>query len=135
MKNLALLFSLIVLASGICFAQTSAFTYQGKLASSGTPANGPYQFEFKLFDASDVANSNQIGTTQTVVAAVQNGAFATRLDFGAPAFVASQDRWLEISVRPPGSIDPFPYTVLTPRQQINSVPFAVRSLKATNARR
>ncbi len=38
MKNLAVLFSLIILASGSCLALTSAFTYQGKLGNSGTPA-------------------------------------------------------------------------------------------------
>jgi hypothetical protein len=129
MKNIALLFSIIILASGICLAQTSGFTYQGKLADAGSPANGTYQFECKLFDA-DTAG-NQIGSSQTVIAAVQNGIFTTRLDFGAAAFVAGQDRWLEISVRLNGSGDA--YAVLSPRQQVNSVPFAVRSLKATDA--
>lgn len=38
MKGLALLFSIVVLTSGICVAQTSAFTYQGKLADAGAPA-------------------------------------------------------------------------------------------------
>ena len=128
MKNLAVLFLVVVLASGNCLAQTSAFTYQGKLASSGAPANGDHQFEFKLFDAATV--TNQIGTTQPATATVQNGSFSTRLDFGATAFAPGQDRWLEISVR----LNPSdPYTTLTPRQQVNSVPFAVRSLKATNA--
>ncbi len=128
MKNLVLLFSIIVLATAPCFAQTSAFTYQGKLGSNGAAANGPYQFEFRLFDAS--VAGNQIGTTQAVETTVQNGAFSTQLDFGPGAFVAGQDRWLEISVRLIGGD---PYTVLTPRQKVNSVPFAVRSLQATNA--
>jgi hypothetical protein len=128
MKKLTLLLSLILLASGTCLAQTTAFTYQGKLASGGAAASGDYQFEFKLFDAA--TGTNQIGLTQSVVATVQNGSFSTRLDFGATAFPAGQDRWLEVSVRS-GSSDP--YVVLTPRQQVNSVPFAVRSLKATNA--
>jgi hypothetical protein len=129
MQKLALLFSIVVLASGICLAQTSGFTYQGKLAEGGSPANGSYQFECKLFDAA--TGGNQVGSTQTVVATVQNGIFTTRLDFGAAVFVAGQDRWLEISVRLNGSPDP--YAVLTPRQQVNSVPFAVRSLKANDA--
>src|SRR6185295_20123539 len=38
---------------------------------------------------------------------------------------------LEIGVRFNGTSDP--YTILNPRQQVNSVPFAVRSLTATNA--
>jgi len=123
-----LLFSLIVLASSICLAQTSAFTYQGKLGSNGAPANGDYQFEFKLFDAA--TGTNQIGTTHTATATVQNGSFSTRLDFGTTAFAAGQDRWLEISVRLNGGD---PYTVLSPRQQVNSAPFAVRSVTAASA--
>jgi photosystem II stability/assembly factor-like uncharacterized protein len=129
MKNLALLLSLMLLASGTCFAQTTAITYQGKLSSGGAAANGDYQFEFKLFD-SDLAG-NQTGATQTVVATVQNGIFTTRLDFGAGSFPADADRWLEIGVRPNGSTDA--YTVLSPRQQLNSVPYAIRSLRASNA--
>ncbi|MBC7931653.1 MAG: exo-alpha-sialidase [Rubrivivax sp.] len=129
MKKLALLLSLILLAPGICLAQTTAFTYQGKLSSGGAPASGDYQFEFKLFDNDLVGN--QTGPTQTVVASVQNGIFTTRLDFGAASFPADADRWLEISVRPNGSTDA--YTVLSPRQQLNSVPFAIRSLRATEA--
>jgi hypothetical protein len=129
MKNLIQLLSILILASGMCLAQTSAFTYQGKLASGSAAVNGNYQFEFKLFD-SDLAG-NQVGTTQVVVASVQNGIFTTQLDFGVNSFPADAGRWLEISVRPNESTDP--YTVLTPRQQINSVPFAIRSLRATDA--
>jgi hypothetical protein len=88
MQKLALLFSMVVLASGICLAQTSGFTYQGRLADGGSPANGSYQFECKLFDAA--ADGNQVGSTQTVVATVQNGIFTTRLDFGAAAFAGGR---------------------------------------------
>jgi hypothetical protein len=129
MKTFALLFSIVVLASVNCIAQTSAFTYQGKLGNSGMPASGDYQFEFKLFDAGN--GTNQIGATQGVVATVQNGIFTTRLDFGAAAFPPGADRWLQINVRLNGSGDP--YAVLSPRQQISSVPFAVRSLNSTAA--
>src|SRR5580765_1284883 len=133
MKKLALLFSIIVLASGTCLAQTSAFTYQGKLGDGGNPANGTYQFECKLYDGSGVIgdSGSQIGATQTVVAPAQNGIFTMQLDFGAASFAAGQNRWLEIGVRLNGSGGA--YTVFDPRQQINSVPFAVRSLNATTA--
>ena len=33
-------------------AQTTAFTYQGKLADGANPANGNYDFEFRLADGS-----------------------------------------------------------------------------------
>jgi hypothetical protein len=129
MRNPALSFLLIVLASATCLGQTSAFTYQGKLAEAGLPANGVYQFEFKLFDTD--SGGNQIGSTQTVIATVQGGTFTTQLDFGSAAFPADADRWLEISVRLNAS--GAPYTTLSPRQQLNSVPFAVRSRQATSA--
>ena len=50
MKKLALLVLMVVMTSGISLAQTSGFTYQGKLADGGSPANGSYQFECKLFE-------------------------------------------------------------------------------------
>ena len=127
--KLLLLVVTLIFATTNALAQTSAFTYQGKLGAGGSPANGDYQFECKLF--SDVTAGSQIGSTQTVVATVTNGGFTTQLDFGVAAFPAGKDRWLEISVRLNGSADD--YTVLSPRQQVNSVPFSVRSLKATNA--
>jgi hypothetical protein len=33
------------------FAQTTAFTYQGRLTDAGNPASGNYDLQFKLFDA------------------------------------------------------------------------------------
>ena len=56
MKKLVILFqmgSIVLLLSGIILAQSmgTVFTYQGKLNDGGEPANGPYDFEFKLFNA------------------------------------------------------------------------------------
>jgi hypothetical protein len=59
MKRLALLFSIIVLASGTCLAQTTGSTYQGKLADAGAPATGPYDLTFRLFPI--VSGGAQIG--------------------------------------------------------------------------
>ena len=127
MKKIVLLISLIALASWICIAQTTVFNYQGKLGDTGSPANGTYQFQFKLFDAA--GGNGQIGTTQSASATVTNGIFTTQLDFGSAAFIG-QDRWLEISVRPGSSS---PYTTLSPRKKLNSVPFAVSSQSAVTA--
>jgi len=41
-----LIFTVFVLHS---YAQTNEFTYQGKLNHNGGPANGAYDFEFRLF--------------------------------------------------------------------------------------
>ena len=68
--------------------------------------------------------------TEPVDLLLINGVFSTTLDFGSSAFTGG-DRFVEISVRPNGS--PNAYVVLGARQQIFSVPYAVRSANATNA--
>ena len=92
-------------------SQTTAFSYQGKLDEGGVPANGPYDFQFKLFDA--IGSGSQIGSTVSVDdLAVTAGIFITTLDFGAAAFPGA-NRWLEISVRAGASTGA--YTALSPR--------------------
>lgn len=113
----------------VAWAQTSAFTYQGTLNDAGTPANGNYDLQFKLFDALSIGA--QQGATVTLEdIAVTNGLFTVQLDFGAAAFPGAA-RWLEISVRPGASTGAF--TWLVPRQPITTVPYTVRSLTAANA--
>lgn len=119
----------LVCACTTANAQTSAFTYQGKLNDDGSPVSGAYQFQFKLYDAA--SGGNQIGQTLAgVTATVNNGVFAVSLDFGANSFDGSP-RYLEIGVRPDGS--PMDYTILNPRHAVTSTPYAVKSLKADQA--
>lgn len=47
-RFVVLLLALII--SEAAAAQTSAFTYQGKLTDAGTPANGTHDLQFSLFD-------------------------------------------------------------------------------------
>jgi len=113
------------------FGQTTAFTYQGRLSSGGNPASGVYEMQFKLFDNPNVGAGTQQGSTVTnnsVQAA--NGSFTVQLDFGAEVFNGAA-RFLEIAVRPAGNADPF--TVLSPRQQVTSTPYALRTLNAAAA--
>lgn len=118
-------------------SQTTAFSYQGKLDDGGIPANGVYDFQFKLFDAPTGGASNapngavQVGPTITINdLAITAGIFTTTLDFGAGSF-PGDDRWLEISVRPGASTGT--YTVLNPRRQITATPYAIKSLNAAAA--
>src|SRR5436309_10643396 len=109
-------------------AQTTAFTYQGRLTDGGTPANGNYDLQFALWDS--LGGGSQIGATQALPAVqVSGGVFTVTLDFGANAFPGA-NRFLEISARHPN--DPS-YTTLSPRQPITSTPYAVRSGRATLA--
>ena len=78
-------------------AQTTTFTYQGRLSDGGTNANGVYDLQFALFDSAGV----QVGVTQTLEdVQVTNGVFTVQLDFGAAAFATGATRMLEIAVRP-----------------------------------
>ncbi len=116
--------SLLVLAAR---AQTTAFTYQGQLNRSNTPANGIYDFRFQLFDA----GSNVVSAPLTNSSVgVTNGSFIVTLNFGATIFDGS-DRWLQIAVRAFGDVNA--YTALSPLQQITSTPYAIRAINATSA--
>src|SRR3989441_10330318 len=118
---------LLLLLAVAAQAQTSSFTYQGRLSDGGTPANGNYDLQFGLFDS--LSGGAQVGSTQTVnTVAVSNGVFTVSLDFGANAFNGA-NRFLEISARPTGGS----FTLLTPRQQVTSTPYAIRSANASSA--
>ena len=81
-------------------AQTTAFTYQGRLTDGGNPANGPYDLQLVLFDAA--TGGAQVGATLTRDdVPVANGLFTVSLDFGT-AFAGAK-RWLELRVRPGSS--------------------------------
>ena len=108
-------------------AQTTAFTYQGLLSSSNAPANGLYDFRFRLTDVGDTPVTAPLTNSPT---GVTNGSFIVTLNFGSAIFDGS-DRWLEIGVR--GYGDTNAYTALAPLQQITSTPYAIRALNAANA--
>ena len=92
----------------------TSFTYQGQLKQNNAPANGTFNFSFKLFDAP--SGGNQIGATVNQSIAVSNGLFTTLLDFGASAF-NGEARWLSIAI----GGDP----ELTPRQPLTPAPYAL----------
>src|SRR5437879_6528164 len=120
---LAILFS----ASSVV-AQTSSFTYQGRLTDGGTAANGNYDLQFALFDS--LSGGTQIGSTQTLnTVVVSNGVFTVSLDFGANSF-SGANRFLEIGARLSGAGS---FTLLTPRQPVTATPYAVRSANASSA--
>lgn len=122
--------SLFVLFVFVCLAQaqTTDFTYQGRLTDNNVQANGSYQMQFALFDAA--SGGNQIGATVTnSMVQVTNGIFTVNLDFGSNTFPGT-NRFLQISVF---SSTTNAYVVLNPRQQITSAPYAVKSLNAATA--
>lgn len=108
-------------------AQGSAFTYQGRLTDNLVNASGIYQMRFAVYDAS--TGGAQLGITpDNTGVMVTNGVFTADVDFGAGAF-SGDPRFLEVWIRKTSGDT---YVVL-PRTLINSVPYAVRAAKATDA--
>src|SRR4030095_15894718 len=84
------------------FAQSTTFTYQGKLSDVGSPANGTYDMQFKLFDIATVGTGTQVGATIVNSSVeVTAGAFTVQLNFGSGAFTGPS-RFLEMGTRPAG---------------------------------
>lgn len=101
----------------------TAFTYQGRFNAGGNPANGAYDFEFRLFDAATAGT--QVGSTVTKEdISVSDGYFTTTLDFTASPF-GGNARWLQIAVRP--GAETGAYTTLTPRHELTPTPYALYS--------
>jgi hypothetical protein len=104
----------------------TAFTYQGQVTTSGSPASGTYDVQYMLFDAA--AGGTQIGATNCYDGLViSNGLLTSTLDFGN-AFAAGATRWLQIGIRAdstPGNCGSGVYTVLSPRQELTGAPSAI----------
>ena len=98
------------------------FTYQGRLTDGANPANGAYDFQFRLYDALTTGNPEGVVVTKLAVN-VSNGLFAVELDFGSAVFKGDA-RWLSIAVKKKGAAS---YTLLSPRQPINTTPYAISS--------
>jgi len=120
LKKILSIWGLILLSAAVVSAQTSAFSYQGRLTDGSSAANSPYDMEFALYDA--VSGGNQVGATLTQTSVnVSQGIFTVTLDFGADAFTGPK-RYLEIRVK---KTTDTVYTTLTPRQFITSAPYSV----------
>ncbi len=105
-------------------AQGTAFTYQGRLNSSGSAANGSYDVAFTLYGV-NVGGSAVAGPVTNAAVAVSNGLFTTTVDLGN-AFTGA-DRWLELAVRTNGN---GAFSTLVPRQPLTPTPYAVYSANA-----
>ncbi|MEZ6241704.1 MAG: hypothetical protein R3B57_01540 [Phycisphaerales bacterium] len=96
--------------------QTTAFTYQGSLEQSGSPANGQHNFAFTLWTLSTLGT--QVGPTLTLNnVQVTDGLFSVQLDFGATAFT-NADRWLQVAVDG---------QTLAPRTLLTPTPFSLKT--------
>jgi len=125
-QTLTLTIMLLTIAWAGAAPLGTGFTYQGRLDDSGQPANGLFDFNFKLYDA-EVAGA-QVGPAAGVnisAVTVTDGVFSVTLDFGS-AFNGSA-RWLEISVNTNLAT---PLNALTPRQPVQPTPYALYAAEA-----
>src|SRR5688572_8508447 len=122
-----LLLTLTLSTNALAAPLGSAFSYQGRLLDAGTPATGSYDFRFALYSVE--LGGAPLGTAHTNEnLAVSNGVFTTAIDFGSNTFDGAA-YWLEISTRPGTNTGDF--TVLTPRQRVMPVPYALHALSAS----
>jgi hypothetical protein len=106
-------------------AQSTAFTYQGRLKNGAVPAAGVHDFRFTLFNAA--SGGAQVGAPQCVDnLTVTEGLFNATIDFG-PQFATTEARFLQIEVRADTGLNcanPSGFVALGPRQPVNPAPAA-----------
>ena len=119
----------LLLGPGLCpaRAQGTAFTYQGRLADGGQPANGSYHLAFSLY-GTGTGGTMLAGPVTNPAVTVTNGLFTVMIDFGAGVFTGGTN-WLDIAV---GTNDAAGFTELTPRQLLTPVPYAILANTASN---
>jgi hypothetical protein len=110
--------ALVLACANFAMAQSTAFTYQGSLTNAGAPASGSYDFQFKLYDSA--SGGTLLGTVTILNVAVEQGIFATNIDFGSQ--FTGANRWVQISTRASGAAV---YTPLSERQQVLASPYAM----------
>ena len=108
----------------------ATITYQGRLSDAGSAANGQFDLQFQAFEAETGGIAQSLVITLDNVQ-VTNGIFTVPLYFGATLTDNYKAQFLEIGVRPGTSTGAF--TVLTPRQPITSVPYAINAQNAATA--
>jgi hypothetical protein len=126
--------TILILGLMFCLAEVceaapmgSAFTYQGRLIDANKPADGLYDFQFKLFDDANTVTGDQVGSDfNTPDVDVIDGYFTVELAFGSDVFDGNAV-WLEIDVRPGDSNDPNAFITLSPRQEVTPIPYALQT--------
>jgi len=124
-----ILVAVVAMTVKVCLAWSApmgtAFTYQGRLIDANNPADGLYDFQFKLYDA-NIVGAQKGSTLKVDQLDVIDGYFTMALDFGSGVFDGN-DRWLEIGVRAGELNDPNKYTILRPRQEVTPTPYALQT--------
>ncbi len=125
MKNIYTVLALLLI-SQLLHAQNvnTGFTYQGELLENGQAVNGSFDFKVDVFTVFS-GGTGFVSPLEYTSIPVSKGIFTlNNVDFGDLIFLSNDNLWLEVSVRPAGAAT---YTVLSPRQKIETTPYAVRA--------
>lgn len=123
--NIYLSIILIFLSSlAYCVPQTTEFTFQGELISGGSPANGEFDVNFRVYDAQN--GGSEVATVEFKDnLMINNGLIQTDLDYGDMPF-AGEAVWIQVEIRPGDENGAF--EVLSPRQKVTITPYAIQSM-------
>lgn len=123
------LFLVLALLAGVhqAAAQSTAFTYQGRLNVGTNAATGLYDFQMCISDSATVGTYSYTNTYASVP--VTNGLFMLQVDFAPLPVFQGSAQWLEIHVRTNATGS---YTTLG-KQPVTSVPYAMRATVANVA--
>lgn len=106
---------------------TESMTYQGRLMNAGVPANGTYDFQFKVTSS----DGTVLQTVEALGVPVNNGIFTARFSVNVSIFAgAIGPTFMSVGVR---QLPTEPYTPLAPSQPISATPLAFKSHYATQA--
>lgn len=102
-------------------AEAAPISYQGVLEDGGSAADGVYDMRFTLAESAVFGVALQMIEVDDVV--VSDGLFEVEIDFD-DAFFDGSDRWIAVQVEG---------TSLSPRQQVNYTPYAIRATSSQQA--
>lgn len=108
----------------------SAFSYQGRLTSSGTNYSGAADFIFTIYDSA--SGGSVVGMPIAIAGvSVNSGTFHAQIPADPSWFVNQPDRYLDVQVRTPAGNGT--YEALAPRGRIGQVPAAMVATVAQTA--
>ena len=102
-------------------SDSETFLYQGVLRQGGELIEGVRDLQFHLYESSDPALATALGSNILDGVTLANGIVNVKLSFD-PGLFDGSERWLEVWVKNPGEVS---YTVIDPRIEIVSVPYAL----------
>ncbi len=113
-----------LLASTIALAQDTSISYQGYVTNNDGIIQGPtdYSMTFRLFDSAGGPTPLPGGIIGPITVSVEKSLFSVPLAFPTNLWTGA-DRWLEVQI---GA------EILTPRQKIRWVPYAIYALNAAD---